>query len=72
MRYNINVAERTSYRSRAGYKHLFDTDLTGEVEAKRVLTALLVAFPSPQFRVSVTKWENTGKQLNINEFLSQS
>ena len=65
MYYEINVA--------LNGKHLFATherSIRSEGELKRVLAILVEKFPeSEEYSVSVTKWENRGEFISIEEVL---
>jgi hypothetical protein len=73
MGYRINVARRTHF---AGddyrYSHLFATDpetLINACEAAEVLKKLQKAFPAPDYDVSISERQATGKPLNPKKFL---
>jgi len=57
--YNINVAvllERSDH-----YQHLFDVNEVSRDKAIQVYIALVTAFLQPDFNVSVTYWDISGK-----------
>ena len=66
MYYEINVSKLTAGGSVRGdyYKHFFATarrSCETQAEAIRVLDAITAAFPSPQFNVSLSKFEEIGQ-----------
>lgn len=66
MYYEINIAKN----SKTGYYHLFAThkrSCTSIFDTKAVLSVILEKFPSPEYKVSVTKYEETGYSMDIDD-----
>jgi len=74
MYYEINVAKLVKVHSRScSYKHFFATakrSITTEFELKEVLKHFLVIFPSPEFLMNVTRYQEIGEGLNVNDILN--
>jgi hypothetical protein len=72
MTYTINVSRLiASFSTTARYSYHFRIENLDRAQAETVLPEIQAAFPSPQFNVELTRWENTGQQVEIEEFLSQ-
>ncbi len=73
MYYEINVAKQDfiGTSERFTYKHFFATakrSITTENELKEVLKHLVVAFPKPEFDITVTMYEERGDFVNIEDY----
>lgn len=70
--YNINVAERIPDSSRhEGYRyvHYFNTLIDDRVRAQDVYASFLAKYPEPKFKVTITRWEGRGRQIDGSDFL---
>lgn len=67
MYYEINVAKATA--PCAKYRHFFatsDRSIRTERELREVYDALCVAFPSPDYILTVTRYEQVGHSIDMN------
>jgi len=76
MYYEINVAKQEfiGTSSRFTYKHFFATakrSITTESELKNVLKCLVVAFPKPEYDITVTRYETSGLFIDIQRVLKE-
>lgn len=63
--YNINVAKLNVPNPKIGtYHHFFDVDCVQKNEAMRVFKSLREQYPLPEYNISVTYWNCSGKQLD--------
>lgn len=65
MYYEINVSQANSLGQ---YSHFFATaerSLTTIDKCQFVYKALLKAFPAPQFKIDVTRWDKTGQEITF-------
>jgi len=70
MHYEINVAVKRN----SSYFHLFATDersVTTEVELKFVYGLIKTAFPEPLYKVDVTRWQTTGKGIDMEGLMKE-
>lgn len=73
MYYEINVEEKVEIGTsrRFTYIHYFATakrSLT-KTELIRLLKHFVTSFPSPEFHITITKYNETGELFNIDDFL---
>jgi len=71
MHYEINVAkkEKDGY-----YNHLFAThkrSVTVMSELKRVYPLLKKAFPEPEYKIDVSRWDATGERLDMDKIMKE-
>jgi hypothetical protein len=75
MGYRINVAKLVKRDVNRTYTHLFATDpetLTDAETAAVVLEILLRTFPAPQYDVSISERQLTGKGYEVKQFLKKN
>ena len=68
--YEINVSRDTGSAQSPRFVHFFATaerSITNETELHKVYDALKLAFPLPEFLITVTRWETTGRQINMTK-----
>ena len=59
MYYEINVAKK----SKEGYRHFFATakrSITLLFDLHKVYKVFKTVFPEPEYKIDITKWEETG------------
>ena len=65
MYYEINVAKKSKY---GGYSHFFATakrSIKDTDELTSVLETILVAYPEPEYSISVSKYEEVGYDVTL-------
>jgi hypothetical protein len=73
MYYEINVSKRNEFRADKDYSHFFATaprSITTMDELKKVIDVFVEAFPSPEYNITITKWEETGQGVSIDKVLN--
>ena len=75
MYYEINIAKLVKVDSRSSsYKHFFATakrSITTEFELNEVLKHLVVAFPKPEFCISIAQYEERGLIIDPETILNK-
>jgi hypothetical protein len=73
MHYEINVAkkdDKPGWDGKPHYSHFFATSersIFGLAELRRVLGVFLEKFPEPEYNLTVTLWEDIGRQQNLDK-----
>lgn len=73
MHYEINVSKLN--KKDGEYYHLFAThkrSCDSTIATVRVLRTFLKLFPSPEYSIDLTKWEETGQGVNKERFLNDN
>ena len=73
MYYEINVAKKrpTIHGVDGGYSHFFATDKRScqtYDQVKEVVKTLLEKFSEPEYKISVTRWDEIGHGVDMNSF----
>lgn len=71
MEYRINVAKIQQSYGESRYIYLFHTTLDGIYAAKAAYNEIRAKFPNPEYSVTLTVWEKSGREVDGDEFFAR-
>ena len=71
MEYRINVAKIQQSYGESRYIYLFHTTLDSISGAEKAYNEIKAKFPNPEYSVTLTVWEKSGREVDGDEFFAR-
>lgn len=71
MEYRINVAKFQQSYGENRYIYLFHTTLDSISSAEKAYNEIKAKFPNPEYSVTLTVWEKSGREVDGDEFFAR-
>ena len=71
MEYRINVAKIQQSYGESRYIYLFHTTMDSLSGAEKAYNEIKAKFPNPEYSVTLTVWEKSGREVDGDEFFAR-
>lgn len=71
MEYRINVAKFQQNCGESRYIYLFHTAMDSISGAEKAYNEIKAKFPNPEYSVTLTVWEKSGREVDGDEFFAR-
>ena len=71
MEYRINVAKFQQSYGESRYIYLFHTTMDSISGAEKAYNEIKAKFPNPEYSVTLTVWEKSGREVDGDEFFAR-
>ena len=71
MEYRINVAKFQQNCGESRYIYLFHTTMDSISSAEKAYNEIKAKFPNPEYSVTLTVWEKSGREVDGDEFFAR-
>ena len=71
MEYRINVAKIQQSYGESRYIYLFHTTMDDVYAAERAYNEIKAKFPVPEYSVTLTVWEKSGREVDGDEYFAR-